>query len=99
MDDMFLVCRSESIGYLHSKLEKRFHHQRFTANPILQGVAFEQLHGDKRPVVRVINFVDGADVGMIKSRGGLGFALETAEGLGILANVVGQEFQCYKASE
>src|ERR1700683_2731778 len=36
---------------------------------------------------------------MIKSRGRLGFALETAEGLRILGYVVGQEFQCYKAAE
>src|SRR5271156_850700 len=47
----------------------------------------------------VINFVNGADIGMIKSRGRLGFALETAEGLPILGYLVGQEFQRYKAAE
>ena len=50
-----------------------------------------------RPVI--VNFVDGANVGMIQRRGGLGFALKAAECLRIFGYVVGQEFERDKAAE
>jgi len=55
------------------------------------------------PVVRaltpvlVVNFVDGADVGVIQSGCGLGFALEAGQGLRIFRNLVRQELQGNKA--
>ncbi len=41
----------------------------------------------------VVNLVDSADVGVIQCRGGLRFALETAQCLGILRYLVGKELQ------
>ena len=46
-----------------------------------------------------VNFMDGADVGMVQRGGGFGFALEAAERLRILCDIVGQEFQRDKAVE
>ena len=66
---------------------------------MLQGQAVEELHGDEGLAALVVNFVDGADVGMIQSGGGLRFALETGQGLGIFGNFVGQEFERYEAAE
>ena len=43
--------------------------------------------------------VDGADVGMIQSRGSARFALETLERLGVARQLVGQELQGDKAAE
>ena len=39
------------------------------------------------------DFMDGADIGMIQRRGGLGFALETLKSLLILHDAVRKEFQ------
>ena len=61
--------------------------------------AVEKFHGDERRVVLVVNFVDSADVGMIQGRCGFGFALETAEGLGIFGYIVGQELQSHETIE
>ncbi len=48
---------------------------------------------------RVVNFVDGADVGMVQRRGGFGFALETRQRLGIFGDLVRKEFQRHEAAE
>ena len=53
----------------------------------------------KRFTVLVVNFVDRADVRMIQCRGGLGFALKSAEGLRVFGYVVGQELEGHKATE
>ena len=58
---------------------------------MLQREAIEKFHGDEHFAVLVVNFVDGANIGMIQGRSGLGFAFETAEGLRIFGYVVGQE--------
>ena len=50
------------------------------------------------PVV-LSDFVDGADVGMVQGRSGLGFALETVERLAILGQVFGQELQRDEAAQ
>jgi hypothetical protein len=49
--------------------------------------------------VLVVNFVNHADVGVIQRRGGLRFTLETAKGLRVLCNLIGQELQGHEAVE
>ena len=66
---------------------------------MLQRHAVQKLHGNERFAVLVVNFVDRADVGMIQRRGGLGLALETAEGLRVFGYVVGQELEGHKPAE
>ena len=66
---------------------------------MLQRQPIQKLHGDERFAVCVINFVDGANVGMIQGRGRLGFALKAAEGLRIFGYVVGQELQGHEPAE
>ena len=43
--------------------------------------------------------VDGADVGMVQGGGGLGFAPEAVQGLRVLGDIVGQEFERDEATE
>ena len=45
------------------------------------------------------DLVNGADVGMIQGRRGTRFAAKTFQRLGILRQIVGKEFQRYKAAE
>ena len=47
----------------------------------------------------LVNLVDGADVRMIQCRGGLGFALKTAECLRVFGYLVGQELEGDVATE
>ncbi len=50
--------------------------ERLSGDAMLQGHAFEKFHGDESIAALIVNFVDGADVGMIKRGGGFGFALK-----------------------
>ena len=66
---------------------------RLSANAVLEGLALEQFHGDKRAAFEFSNIVNGADVGMIERGCGARFAAESLDGLRVLGNVVGKEFQ------
>ena len=55
----------------------------------LQGLPFEQLHGNEELAFRFID-VYGADVWMIEGRCCLRFALETPQGRNIRSQTVGQ---------
>ena len=43
--------------------------------------------------------MNGADVRVIQGGGGFGFALETAQGLGIFRNIIRQKFEGYEAAK
>ena len=60
--------------------------ERTAVDAVLQGHAFEKLHGDEGLAVVFADLVDGADVGMVQRRGGAGFALEALERLRVLGN-------------
>src|SRR5262245_28228641 len=59
----------------------------------ISGRSIQILHGDECLPMLVINFVDGADVGMIQSRSGFGFTAESLKSLRIVGNLLRQEFQ------
>ncbi len=66
---------------------------------VLQRQAVEKFHGNEGVAVLVVNLVDGADVGVIQRRSGLGFALEAGQGLRVFGDFIGQEFQGNKAMQ
>ena len=66
---------------------------------MLQGHAVEKFHGDEGLALLIVDLVNGADVGMVESRGRLGFALEAAQGLRIFGDIVGQELEGDEAAE
>ena len=75
--------------------------ERAGPDGVLEGEAVEKLHGDEglRLVFLgqvLIDFVDGADVGMVQRGCGLRFALETSQGLGILGDFIGRNFRATK---
>jgi hypothetical protein len=79
----------ESVCDLNSQIEQGFNLDRFAADQVPEGLAFQQFHCDESSAVYFINFVDGADVGMVQGRRRLGFPLEPAQGL----RVAGQFFR------
>ena len=91
MNDAFGMRGVERVGDLDAQREQSFYFQRSASDAVLESQAVQILHGDEGLAMLVVNFVDGADVGMIQRGRGLGFALKTREGLWISGDFVGQE--------
>jgi hypothetical protein len=66
---------------------------------VLESLALEKFHGDEGTAFEFSDIVDGANIGVIESGGGAGFATESLDGLGIVRDVVGKEFQSDAAAE
>src|ERR1035438_2719027 len=66
---------------------------------MLQRLALEQLHGDKRTTFELSNVVNGADIRMVESGCGARFAAESFDRLWVLGNVDRQKFQGDIAAE
>src|SRR4029077_5129826 len=66
---------------------------------MLECLAVEKLHGDKRLAFVLANFVNGANVGMVERRSGLRFTLETFHCLAIVCNGFRQELQRDEAAK
>ena len=93
MDDALGVRCVESVGDFDGQIEQRFGVQGTAGDTVLEGLAFEELHDDEGLAVFLIDLVDGADVGMVESRGGAGFSLEAVEGLAVLGQFVRKKFE------
>ena len=83
MNDAFCMGGIERVGNLDSEVEHLVERKRLLADAVLERLPFEQLHGDEwdrlAAVVHDIDFIDGADVGVIQRRGCAGFALKSFE--------------------
>jgi hypothetical protein len=66
---------------------------------VLERHPIKKLHGDERFAVLIVNFVDGADVGVIQRRGSFRFALKAAKGLWVFGYFTWQELEGNKPAE
>lgn len=87
------MCRIQRISNLDAQIEHRFDFQWLAVNPVPERLPLQQFHGDKRSSIGLINFVDRADIWMVQRGRSLGFPLETAEGLYMLASSSGRNFR------
>src|SRR5215469_11436781 len=71
----------------------------FRRDPIPESLPFEILHGDEGLAFILADFVNGADIRMVESRGGARFALKTLQSLAVLRKMFGEELQGDKAAE
>src|SRR6266852_9786935 len=62
-------------------------------------LAFEQFHGDERPAANLIDFVDGANVGVIQCRSRARLSPKALEHKRILRELFGQAFDRHLAPE
>ena len=53
----------------------------------------QKLHDDKRLSKYFVNFVDGANVGVVQRRCSFGLALKSREGLWVSGDIIRKEFQ------
>jgi hypothetical protein len=73
--------------------------QGLAADALAEGLALQQFHDQVRTAFVLSDVVNRADVGVIQSRGGAGFPLETLQGLAIGGKLVGEEFQSDGAAQ
>ena len=82
VDDALVMGGLESVSYLAAEFFYFIDSDRFfVVEEMLESLAFEQFHGDEHAAVGFVDFVDGADVGVIERGGGARFSLETLDGL------------------
>ena len=89
----------EGVGDFDGEVEEAIEFHGTASDEVLEGLPFETFHGDEGPSVFFADVVDGADVGMVESGGGFGFAAKAAERLRIFGEVVGKKFQGDEAVE
>src|SRR5208283_4347948 len=73
--------------------------QPVSSDHVLQGHAFQILHGDEQPVSALPNLVNGANIGMVEGGSGASFSAETLQCLRVTRQIVGQELQSNKAAK
>jgi hypothetical protein len=66
---------------------------------VLQRHSIQKLHDDEGAVIFLPDFVNGTDIGVVQSRGGLGLALESGQGLRVFGYLVGQKLHRDKPVE
>ena len=69
------------------------------ADQVLERGAVQELHDQEGAVVFLADVVDGADVGMVQGRCGLGLAAKTFEGLAVLGKIFGKKLEGDEAAE
>ncbi len=96
VDDAFRVRGIERVGNFNCQSEQYIRLHGPSRDAMLQGHAVQKLHDQKGMPVILPDLVDGADIGMVESRGRLRLSLETGQGLGVLRDRVGQKLQRHK---
>src|ERR1700737_4652697 len=99
VNNAFRVRGVECVGDLNRQTEQDIGLDRFSGDAMLQGQPVQKLHDNDRLPVLVVNFVDRADVRMVQCRSSFGFALEAAESLRVLRDIIGQELEGNKPAE
>ena len=93
MHDPFAVGGVECVGDVDGKRQQGFQVQRTVADQVLERPAFEIFHDDEGTSVLLANVIDGADIGMVQARSGLGFAAKAAKGVRIVGDIIGKELE------
>src|SRR5436309_722036 len=99
VNDSFRVRSVQRVRNLNGEVEERLGFERLPCGPVLERLALQQLHGDKRLAFVLIDVVDGADVRMVERGSSLRLSPEAFQGLMILRQGFWQELQCDEAME
>ena len=81
VDKTFFVSGLKTLGNFPAYAED-FRHRKpgFTLEPVIQGFAFQELHGQEGSATVLADLVNGDDVGMLESGSRLGLTEETLLG-------------------
>ena len=83
----------QPVGNLYADIHSSATAMGLPRNAMLQRLALEQFHGDKRAALKLTNVINRANVRMIQRRGRARFTPESFDRLSILRYIVRQEFQ------
>ncbi len=81
MDDAFGVSGIESVGDFDGDFEESIQFHGLAGNDVLESGAVETFHDHEGMAVELPDFMDGANIGMVKGGSGAGFAAKAFEGL------------------
>jgi hypothetical protein len=94
-----MVSGVQAVGNFDGYIEEAFCLHRLSIDDVFERAAIEKFHGDKTLAFVLTDFIDGANIGVIQSGGGAGFAAETFKGQRVTGQVVGKELKCDESAE
>ena len=99
MNNAFGVGSGEGVGYLNSDIEQLLNVHGLATNVLLEAVPLQLFHDDEGMAVMILDFVDGADAGMVQQGGGAGLALEALHGFAVAGEIIGKKLDGDVAAE
>ena len=99
MDDLFFVGGMEAFRNLYGDIHGLLQRERSGVEPFVQTGAFDVRHGNKDHPVRLADFEDRADVGVVERGGRLGLSLEPFSFVFVGQRGVFEEFESDGAVE
>src|SRR6185369_13058582 len=99
MNDAVRMGGIERVGDLYSQVKQQWQWQWVVGNALSQSRAIQILHRDKALVLRLADFVNHADVGMIEAGGGPRFPAEPFQHRGVFGDQLGQEFKSHHPAQ
>ncbi len=99
MNDAFGMGGIERVRDLDAEVEDEVDGQRLAVDAVLERLSFEKFHGQKGPALLFADVIDGADVGVVQSRGSAGLAAEPVEHRKLAGDLIRQEFERDEAAQ
>src|SRR5262249_40902545 len=99
MDDALGVSSIKRVGHFDADVQENFHVQGATHDEVLEGLPVQKFHWDERHTILFVNLVNGADVWVVQSGGGLRLTLKTSQCLWIVRHLVWEEFESHEAMQ
>ena len=99
MDDALSVGSGQRVRHLDRNFQQLIHLHRLAMDTRLQALALQLLHHDEGMPVVILNFVDGADGGVVQQAGGARLTLEAFQGFAVSEQVIGKELDSHVATE
>ena len=96
MDDAGSVGMRQSIGNLRRRIEHLIHRHRPGGEPLLQGLAVDQLEGDVELSLGFAEIKDGDDVLVAQRGDGARLAFEPRAQAGVVADFAGRTLTATK---
>src|ERR1700730_10292066 len=99
MHDAFGVSGIKRVGNFDTQVNQPVNLERTAQYRFPQSLSFQKLQHDEAQATVLPNLVNGADVGMVQSGSGAGFAAKTFERLRVVRDIVGEELQRDEAAQ
>ena len=99
MDHAFLMGHRQRPRRLAGNLDGVLDLHRAGSDDLVEALSLDKGHGDEGFAIGLVDFINGADIGMIERRGRLGLTNEAAVGVLVLEQVGSEELQGHETVE